>query len=551
MNPSRQHVDTLVFVPLPEEMAALCAQLPAHFDEKVCSNYSYRYWNNLNLSALVTSLVAIVPFDWGNQNASLATNAALEEWNPELVVIMGIGGQIDGMKLGDVLVARYVFQYDTKRKEQDTPKGRVTRFAPIPVPISPLGANAANLMLSNEKQYSNWQQDCFASAPKSLRPREVPKLFIDDVASGDAVVDSVETKASISAISRKINIVETEAAGVVAALRIKHPLMPVVVIRGVSDYAANKAATDKRKNGQWRIYAASNGSRALFVLLENYLIKAIKHNKTTSVVQNVPDSGIDMDDFFERVVFDIYSPDSEPYYYERALDGEIERIAKNSSIWLYGSSGNGKTCALKRLIYRKQQKFIYITLGVCASGGARECILQTCEALLSAIGQTKKVSPVLNRAISETQQVLVDHIATHPLRLYIDEIPLSEPKQITIFTQGLLGLLWPAMSSPRVRILISSIYGPEAHFTQASQRVRERMKFIESRRWESADLEGLLRKLKNSLGDSLDTNALRMIVDSANGSPRFVKQFLRNKRTYPERSIQTLLDQTRSERLEG
>ena len=245
-------------------------------------------------------------------------------------------------------------------------------------------------------------------------------------------------------------------------------------------------------------------------------------------------------------LFDLYSRNVEKYYLLREIDKQVELHIKNQSVWVFGASGIGKTCLLQRAISRGDGEFRYITLSASVGGNARSCLLHLCEDIAEIVGIRDRPEVSLRRALEKTRAAICQ--SSRSLWIYIDEIPISEPKQLKLFTDGITGLIGSsAINSNCIRILISSIFGPKDYISTAQQRISERMKFINMPAWKPGEIESLIELLNCSLPGLFSEIELNMLAQYPISSPRFVKQLFRNKMAQISSPIEILLQQTTDE----
>lgn len=279
-------VEVLVLTPLPEEMTALMGLLPEP-DETGVEKYGYRIWRSVPLcDEPNATLVAVMPPDMDQLPAATTVFQALRRWKPQYVAGVGIAGALhEDIMLGDVLAARYVFQWDAKRKVLGASRqtgfvdrirsffrsDEKTELAPIPHRVSEEAVVAAGMLLADKCLYESWQRECLNASTQPPNVPRPPILHIDDLASGSAVVDSPTYRSLVGTSSRKVRMVETETAGILTAVRGADPSIVTIMIRGASDAAAGKAQSDNVAGGVWRQYAAANACCLLLCLLRNFL----------------------------------------------------------------------------------------------------------------------------------------------------------------------------------------------------------------------------------------------------------------------------------------
>src|SRR4051812_33842084 len=75
--------------------------------------------------------VVVVLSEEGNLNAALATRQLITHWRPRWVIMVGIAGGVAGkVRLGDVVVAKFVQYYEGAKVYPDRVQARPRQFVP-------------------------------------------------------------------------------------------------------------------------------------------------------------------------------------------------------------------------------------------------------------------------------------------------------------------------------------------------------------------------------------------------------------------------------------
>lgn len=184
-----------------------------------------------------------------NADMSLASERAIQQVQPHLVLLVGIAAGIKDVRIGDVLVAKKVYSYDSGKEDVDGFKARpaVESFS------RELLANAQVLSRSEE-----WKKRCSDGAPAA-------KVFIGPIAAGDKVVASTdnETYRRIKTHYNDTLGLEMEASGFGLTIQM-HRRIHGLVVRGISDMCEGKAETDQQN---WQPVAAERAAAFAFELL--------------------------------------------------------------------------------------------------------------------------------------------------------------------------------------------------------------------------------------------------------------------------------------------
>lgn len=242
-------VDFLFITALEEERDALLARLTGHRRVPAAAGDTRVYYSaniqsidpNGNILKYASILMPIGGM--GRTKAAAATSDAIQKWRPRAVVLCGIAGGIAerGLRIGDVLVADQIVDYELQKVTQDNTEVRWS-------------VHRADERLLNEVRNlpsATWQNAAICIPPN---PGHQPKRHIANVATGDKVVavDNFLTKHRDSWPT--ISGVEMEAGGVAESCFTADPKPAFLMIRAISDLADEHK--DDKNVRAWRAYAA-------------------------------------------------------------------------------------------------------------------------------------------------------------------------------------------------------------------------------------------------------------------------------------------------------
>ncbi len=195
-------------------------------------------------------VVAMQTLDPGPRSAALAYQALRREFNPPLVLLVGIAGGIsDRVTIGDVVIADQVVYYDARREGPSGARRRGQAYLVQPV------------LRQRVHEYFRRYGTTVA-----LSPTEVFGVRRGAIGSGDAVITDQDSdiRAFLAGFNEKTLAVETEAAGVAQAFLEQladGPLAGWLTIRGISDHA------DDRKGHAYHDLAAAHAAEVMGRLL--------------------------------------------------------------------------------------------------------------------------------------------------------------------------------------------------------------------------------------------------------------------------------------------
>lgn len=190
---------------------------------------------------------ALVEVGMGLKPAAMATLKAVDKYNPSLVVFVGIAGGIKDVKIGDVVIANKVYDYETGKvadgQFQSRSDTRVSRADLIGI--------ARNLRAT-------------------YQPEEY-RIFVGALASGDKVVADIKSTElkRIKSMGSDSLALEMEGSAVLDAIDRAQSNPDYFLVRGISDLVEEKTVTD-REGGQERgISNACDATLALIMAWDN------------------------------------------------------------------------------------------------------------------------------------------------------------------------------------------------------------------------------------------------------------------------------------------
>ena len=218
-------------------------------------------------------VISILAEQMGAQSAGNSADIALREFNPDLVVVLGIAGGVSSdLAIGDVCVSNEVL--DVLHNNKVSEKGGVQEisFAPDFYNVDAELVSSFTFLRVHptlQGRYTAWRADAAAAERDAGLDRGDmhPKMEIGPIACGP-VSASIQFNQKLKSLHRKVVAIETESGGVFQ--RVASANVPAVAIRGVSDLAdSDKGSLEKRTNGSARRLAMLNASNLLQVQLYN------------------------------------------------------------------------------------------------------------------------------------------------------------------------------------------------------------------------------------------------------------------------------------------
>lgn len=454
----------------------------------------------------------------GRNSAIMTVTSAISHIEPKFVLMIGIAFGVDDTKqnIGDVLVSECVIPYEVSRVGKNEIEPRQ------------LSGACSKFLLDKFKNIRSWEY--------KLPSETLAKKIFTHILSGEKLVDNLDYRNCLTKNFPHSEGGEMEGAGIYAACDEK---VAWILVKGICDFADGNKKVGKETKQIIAMNSALNlcmelfNSKYIFDDLNVFSIqveKLLEHTIDKSIIDDIED--------YKDILFDYYDKNCEKYYVERLEDKKIIHEFDEFCIWLYGTSGCGKTTLVSRNLEKCDIKFYLIGLSSYVESPIIDFFKGIYLELVDLVGAKvedglSNVSfPELSKRIIATLEMLSKK---EKMVIFIEEIPLSDDTvRYTEFVKLFSSLLIAKQTRKdlnNIKFILSTIENPEAHVLACQQKITQKLKFKFLENWTDEDISKLINLLMEELGFSLDDEFRKKLLSTSENSPRFIKKFFQNAYT--------------------
>ncbi|MGL5706312.1 MAG: AAA family ATPase [Tannerellaceae bacterium] len=229
------------------------------------------------------------------------------------------------------------------------------------------------------------------------------------------------------------------------------------------------------------------------------------------------------------VLFNNYSKDVDEFYLVRDIDSTFLANFKSANLWIYGSSGIGKTALINRNLIKNSVEYIYCDFSPidisCSDDILNEIISNIIEKYnLEFPGQSSNLIKDVSNLLSA--------IKINNIVIVIDELSIRDSMMLRNITEQLIRLInfhCNKSGQNQIRFIASTINKPIFDESYAGK-LLEHFEIIEVTNWND-DLKDLLILLENHLDITTNDSIKSIILTNSKSSPRLLKKILRKLHT--------------------
>lgn len=196
--------------------------------------------------------IALTQTGQGNVTAGVALDRAVTAFDPQVAMFVGVAGGRKDVRLGDVVAAETVYDYESAKDTEAEYLPRIKTQQSSLSLVSEAWATA---------RADRWQDRARADSPE---PR--PRAVVKPIASGSRVIADTRsgTAQLLDRFCGDAVAVDKESYGFLQALAV-NPGIEGLVVRGISDLLSGK---DEDSDLYWQPVAASHAAAFAFELID-------------------------------------------------------------------------------------------------------------------------------------------------------------------------------------------------------------------------------------------------------------------------------------------
>jgi len=439
----------------------------------------------------------------------ITVSSAIDIWTPTAVIMVGIAFGKDQSKqhIGDVLVSEAIIPYNIQKV---TTEKTIQRGI-----IPPAGQLLINRFRNGRK---GWEH--------RLSNDSAANVFYGSILSGESLIDNLEYRDSLFAAYPTAIGGEMEGAGLFAASSSRK--VEWIVVKGICDFAdGNKSANKDQYQKEAADAAVSLCSHICSIpsVFKDLSIESVMTQTTRTTPQPT---------LVNKILYDLYTPEKEIFYYKRNADNTLNGYLASYSIWISGVSGCGKTTLILRNLYQANIKFKLINFAHCVDFNVFQIFYELYLQLKEILDPDEAIITFtqIHKLLEGISSLIASKTSDDRYYLFIEEIPVPENenllKEFIVHLNGLLILHKTKNPNSDLKLLLSSIECPKKYIKAPQFKIHETFKFLVEDYWDYPEINGLLTMLSENLGLVFTEAQTKKIITVSKGSPRFLKNFLRD-----------------------
>jgi len=222
---------------------------------------------------------------------------------------------------------------------------------------------------------------------------------------------------------------------------------------------------------------------------------------------------------YNKVLFNNYSKDVEPYYLERTIDCTFNDSLRIENVWIFGKSGSGKTTLINRNLKNNDIEYCYCDLSPTN--------INSTEDVLNDILCTIEDKFNINREDNEKNITnILCKVSSKEIVIVIDELSVEDNTLLQKISESLINLVvfYSNKNSNELKFVVSTISTPKTIIKNISK-AGNYFQFLCCDDWKNDNIL-LLEIISNAQKINLDSSK-DLILSKSQNSPRILKAIIK------------------------
>ncbi len=270
----RKRVDIGIITVIKNELHAVLTALGRNPEDKPDHRKgAFSYWHAIieRESAPPLSIVVTFVGEARNVPCAICSESLLENYSVEALILIGIAaGPKSKVKLGDVVIADQIYDYEEQRLEVKKIlffKTNITLARQRPKFIATKKVIKSDLKRINDKKFLKQFNETLKIInpdllPKNYNRSQNPKIHDGTIAAGEKLFADGVSIENLRSTDERVRGASMEDSGFAQTAENKG--LPWCVFRGISDYG------DPYKSGDWQYIATISAVSAAITFLKTY-----------------------------------------------------------------------------------------------------------------------------------------------------------------------------------------------------------------------------------------------------------------------------------------
>jgi nucleoside phosphorylase/DNA polymerase III delta prime subunit len=311
------------------------------------------------------SVAVVNSLESGNQRIQSAMHAALYQFKPGLVLLVGVGGGIsDEATIGSVVLSSRISDHTYSQED-----GKSVSFK-----LRGGDVDRALILLADEVQEEKFWVNRIKSPVQTPLEQLTKEVIVGPIGAGNVLITDLSSETAVFLKKTGVHTVEMESAGCYDLAQTSK--VRFITIRGISDRCSDK---DVRTDEYRQPWAAAHASAVAFELIHKFITDSKANVK--NVLSNLSNATEVAQIQRTRLLVEDVPLPPRPASRGVLVTQLADHLTEKCCLWLHGPSGLGKTTLALMVARQSKKTFEFVDLRGCAADDAKTRLIDAVSAL--------------------------------------------------------------------------------------------------------------------------------------------------------------------------